>query len=273
MTYFAQNLRHLRKRSAKTQEQLGHDIRLGRTTIANYEAGFSSPTDPEVLVRLAQVFGVSIDELLTRDLAHAFGGPPNGFPRPAVRASAPPATGTKERETAAPPATPVSMATVSCRDAAWYAAYRQDPAWLAALPQFSMPGLPPGSYRVFEVADDSMASRFRTGDRVICRAVAGPGAVLDGQPYLLLAAGRELLLRRVLNRIPATGCLQLIADAPGTGLLELRPAELLELWQVLYVLSSELAPPADQVISRIADLEQRLQALVQRGGTAGTPHS
>jgi transcriptional regulator with XRE-family HTH domain len=79
LTYFAQNLKHLRKRHARTQEQLGQEIKLGRTTIANYEAGLSSPTDPEILVRLSHVFGISIDELLTRDLAVAFG---NGVAQP-----------------------------------------------------------------------------------------------------------------------------------------------------------------------------------------------
>lgn len=53
----------LRKANDITQEELGRQIGVGKTTISNYETGYSSP-DSETLVKLADYFNVSIDYLL-----------------------------------------------------------------------------------------------------------------------------------------------------------------------------------------------------------------
>ncbi|RYY94318.1 MAG: hypothetical protein EOO11_18125, partial [Chitinophagaceae bacterium] len=167
----------------------------------------------------------------------------------------------------APPqvAAPGPIVCVPKAAAAEYAARRNDPTWIGSLPPFLMPGLPPGSYRLFEVPDGSMAPRFGAGDRVLCRHTPRPEELHDGQPCLLLAEGEGLLLRRVVNRIHRSGSLLLLADNPGEapGLLELPASNLLELWAVVYVISSDLAPPAPQVYGKIADLEQQLRALTQ----------
>lgn len=55
----------LRKINNVTQEELGKQIDVGKTTISNYETGYSSP-DSETLTKLADFFGVSVDYLLGR---------------------------------------------------------------------------------------------------------------------------------------------------------------------------------------------------------------
>jgi transcriptional regulator with XRE-family HTH domain len=271
--YFAQNLKHLRKRSSRTQEQLGQDVRLGRTTIANYEAGLSSPTDPEVLVRLSHIFEVSIDELLTRDLSVAFAStvrensssatvaapPQQGYPKTTIQQGRPP-----DQHAAAAEGTAGTQVVFIPKEAAGaYASRHNDAAWLAELPLYMMPGLRSDTHRLFEVADASMAPRFSAGDRVVCRRVSSTGELQDGHPYVLVTATGHFL-RRVLNRMPAQGGLQLVADEPGFSNpsipAAIRREELLELWSVEWVISTNLAPPLGQVYARIADLEQQLRA-------------
>lgn len=55
----------LRKNKDITQEELGRQIGVGKTTISNYETGYSSP-DSDTLTKLADIFGVSTDYLLGR---------------------------------------------------------------------------------------------------------------------------------------------------------------------------------------------------------------
>ena len=58
--YLAKNLRFLRKKVGKTQGGLSVELNIGRTTIANYEAGLSEP-NLENLVTFSKYFGISLD--------------------------------------------------------------------------------------------------------------------------------------------------------------------------------------------------------------------
>ena len=65
MDNLARQLRQVRKCSGMTQRELGELLGVGQTAIANYEQGNRSP-DTQGLHRMADVLGVTIDELLGR---------------------------------------------------------------------------------------------------------------------------------------------------------------------------------------------------------------
>ena len=59
-------IRLLRRSKGVTQTELGQAIGVGKTTISNYETGYSSP-DTETLSKMAQYFNVTTDYLLGRE--------------------------------------------------------------------------------------------------------------------------------------------------------------------------------------------------------------
>lgn len=63
MKTFAKRLRYLRNLNNKTQQQLADYLNVGKSTISNYETGYSSP-DIETLKKLSEIFNVSTDYLL-----------------------------------------------------------------------------------------------------------------------------------------------------------------------------------------------------------------
>lgn len=65
MTQFANNLKELRRAKKVTQQKLSEVLGYGYTAIANYESGRNEPSLRD-LVRIADFFDVSIDELLGR---------------------------------------------------------------------------------------------------------------------------------------------------------------------------------------------------------------
>src|ERR1700761_1156107 len=65
--YLANNLKFLRKKSGKTQDALSLAVKIGRTTIANYEAGISEP-NLKTLISFATFFGVTVDALLLKNM-------------------------------------------------------------------------------------------------------------------------------------------------------------------------------------------------------------
>lgn len=65
MTVLGQRIRYLRRKANLTQAQLGKLLGCSGSTVSLYEGGQRSP-DTDMLVKLADVFGVSVDYLLGR---------------------------------------------------------------------------------------------------------------------------------------------------------------------------------------------------------------
>src|SRR6202012_1856747 len=66
----ATNLKYLRKKNGKTQDALSSELNIGRTTLANYEAGISEP-NVETLCTIAKYFGIPVDALLSNNVEDA----------------------------------------------------------------------------------------------------------------------------------------------------------------------------------------------------------
>ncbi|HAK44493.1 MAG TPA: hypothetical protein DCO79_01040 [Spirochaeta sp.] len=73
-------LKTLRRQKKMTQSSLAEMLGVGQTTIANYENGQRFP-DEEILIRLADIFNVTMDNLLGRELSteEAVERPPSMF--------------------------------------------------------------------------------------------------------------------------------------------------------------------------------------------------
>jgi transcriptional regulator with XRE-family HTH domain len=285
LTYFAQNLKHLRKKSSKTQEQLGNEIQLGRTTIANYESGVSSPTDPEVLIRLSQLFCVSIDELLTRDLSMAFTTEAHVMPDMSWKEEfAEPVTNFINHKRTLYETTikmnhflgassviivdnhgDEKMAFVSIAEMKNYLSNREDASYISSLPYYSLPKFSDNTYRLFEVNENALEPKFSYGDKVLASWVSNVEDINDGNVYVLVTKNNGILLRRVVNKINEREVLQLISDSlrfkNQYSLMELKPTEIYEVWSVECIISSHLDQPIENLYGKIADLEMRLQEL------------
>ena len=76
---FSENLTELRKLHNMSQEELAEKIGISRQTLSKYETGESLP-DIEKCRMLADVFGVSIDDLISysRDNSMGLNVPPKG---------------------------------------------------------------------------------------------------------------------------------------------------------------------------------------------------
>lgn len=59
-------LRELRKKNHVTQAKLANYLNLDASSVAKYESGKVTPS-PDVLLKIAQYFGVSVDYLLGKD--------------------------------------------------------------------------------------------------------------------------------------------------------------------------------------------------------------
>lgn len=62
----ADNIRFFRKANNLTQEELSKQLGGSKNLVSNYENGISTP-DIYTLVKLADIFDISLDELIGRE--------------------------------------------------------------------------------------------------------------------------------------------------------------------------------------------------------------
>ena len=60
---FAENFRNARKKSGLTQQQVADALGLDRSSIAQYERGFSKPSFDNI-AKICSLLNVSLDELI-----------------------------------------------------------------------------------------------------------------------------------------------------------------------------------------------------------------
>lgn len=65
--YLAQNLKYLREQRGMNQDELAKFLKTSRSTIANWEVGNKEPR-LRMLVNIAEYFGVTLDDLVLKDL-------------------------------------------------------------------------------------------------------------------------------------------------------------------------------------------------------------
>ena len=65
--HFASNIKFLRKRKGRTQDDVAFSLNLKRSTLSGYENGVAQP-GIEILISFSGYFNVSIDTLLKVDI-------------------------------------------------------------------------------------------------------------------------------------------------------------------------------------------------------------
>ena len=65
LTILSKNIKTFRLQKGLTQEQLANLLNGKKSLVSNYENGYSTP-DIDTLIRLADIFNVSLDELVGR---------------------------------------------------------------------------------------------------------------------------------------------------------------------------------------------------------------
>ena len=157
MIYLKENMKFLRKQHAMTQGQLAGLLDSKRSLIGSYEEGRGVPK-LSMIRRMAEIFEVSLDHLLTADLSQKI----VEVARPKTEGENDIDIGGKGLKVLSVVVTPENdelISIVPAKASAGYLNGRADAGYIGQLPRFSMPvaELSQGrSYRVFQIKGDSM---------------------------------------------------------------------------------------------------------------------
>ena len=224
---FSKNLKILRKRQQKSQQQISDDLQLKRSTYSGYESGKVEP-GIAMLIQLADYFEVSLDLLLREDLSQK---------KQAELTNQDPSIRNQNLRVLAITTDKngkehVELIRESAK--AGYMTGYADPEFIEELPTLNLPNLSPGTHRAFEVKGDSMLP-IRSGDLVVGQYVEKADDLINNKRYILLTKTEGIVFKRILRSTNNPEQLTLLSDNPEYTPYTINLKEVLEAWQ--YVLS------------------------------------
>ena len=260
----AANIKFLRKKAGKTQDGLSSDVKIGRTTIANYEAGISEP-NIDTLITLSKYFGVSLDDMMSKNMEE-LQSEEKSKEKDVILRSEVQGYNIMPRVIAVDSTGTDNIIYVPVKARAGYLLGYADAEFMETLPAFRLPGLSNATYRMFEVEGLSMAPNILNGDRVIGEWVENLNDIRDNRVYIIVHEG-GVAVKRLINRLKERGKLYLKSDTVAHRhefpTLEIAPEEVKEVWYCKMKISSDFTEPAE-VYHRLADLEMDVMEMKNR---------
>ena len=259
------NIRHLRKSRRLTQEELANALELKRSAIGAYEEGRAEPRLTTV-ISMAKFFGVTVDEMISEDLAKPKPEPNyKKYERPQKESASSVDVEGKQLRVLSITLDQLggeNIELVPDKAAAGYLSGFHDPEYLNDLPRFQLPMLPQGTYRAFEISGDSMLP-LTSGTTVICEYVENWKTIKGGLPYVLVTESEGIVFKRVFNHIEQGNKLTLFSDNTLYAPYDVDVQEVREIWRATAFLSMDF-PDAEITLTKLASMVMDLQAEVIR---------
>lgn len=229
MSHLTSNLKYLRKESSHTQQSFADLLSVKRSLIGAYEEGRANP-NYETLTAIARQFDVSIDALINTDLSKTGGKDVTGKGLRVLSIT----VNENDNE---------NIELVPVKAAAGYLGGFGDPDYLKELPRFSLPFLPTGTYRAFEIKGDSMLP-LQPGSIVVGEYVENWKEMKDGLTYIILTKDDGIVYKRVFNNIERNKSLILRSDNPSYPPYDINVNEIMEVWKAKVFISMAGIQPA-----------------------------
>jgi transcriptional regulator with XRE-family HTH domain len=212
-----QNLKYLRKLRGWTQEEFANKIGIKRSLVGAYEEERAEP-NYEVLETVSDLFKVTIDDLLRKDLSETKG------------------SYLAKRRQLKMIADSNVIHFVPVKAAAGYLNGYADPEFLDELNTFTLPMLSSGTYRAFEIVGDSMLPT-PSGSVIVGEKVHNIDDVKTNQAYIVVSKSEGVVYKRVVKNNRNKNKLTLVSDNPTYQHYEVKAEDVLEFWNAQMVIS------------------------------------
>jgi transcriptional regulator with XRE-family HTH domain len=241
MSTAGKNLKYLRKLRNWTQEEFATKLQIKRSLLGAYEEERAEPRI-EVLEVVGEMFKLTLDELLLKDLADTKGN------YLAKRRAQKLAAGTNE------------IQFVPVKAAAGYLAGYADPEFIDELNTFTLPMLAPGQYRAFEIVGDSMLPT-PSGSIIVGEKVEDINDVKNSFTYIVVSRNEGIVYKRMMKNNRAKNKYTLVSDNPTYQPYQVNGEDILEVWKAMMIIGKANAQPHWNV-NQLANVVNTLQEQV-----------
>lgn len=235
--YFTQNVKYLRKRKKRTQEEIAFAFGMKRTTLNNYENGQTVP-NAIVLLTFSNYYKIAVDTLLRVDLSALSEFQLSELERGSdvyIRGS-----NLRVLATTINNGNDDNIELVTEKAKAGYVSGYADPEYIKELPVFQLPFLSKSKkYRAFQIKGDSMLP-VPEGAWVTGEFVQDWHTIIGGKPYIILTLNDGVVFKIVDNLINDEGILRLKSLNPYYEPYDVNVTEIREIWKFINFISQEL---------------------------------
>lgn len=259
--HFSQNIKLLRKRRNRTQDELAHILGMKRSTLSGYENEVAEP-GIQALMAFSKYFGVAVDTLIRVPLDQLSESQLSEL----ERGNDVFLRGSKLRvlATTVDDGNEENIELVSEKAKAGYTNGFADPEFIQELPAFQLPFLSRSKkYRTFQLSGDSM---LPIPDRswVTGEFVQDWNDIISGEAYVVLTLDEGIVFKVVENLIKSDNKLVMYSLNPVYEPFDLNIPEIREVWRFTHYISAELPepmPPEADLIKTVASLKQDMDVL------------
>ena len=263
--FFSSNIKFLRRRIDRTQDDVAISLGMKRSTLSGYENGIAQPA-MEALIAFSNYFKIAIDTLIRVDLS----GLPESQMRQLERGYDVFLKGSNLRvlTTTVGKDNEENIELVSEKAKAGYKSGFADPEYISVLPTFRLPFLSrQKKYRTFQVSGDSMLpipdSSWVTGV-----FVQDWNTIRDRDAYIVLTMDEGVVFKVLENKIKTEGKLILHSLNPVYEPYEISVNDIREVWQFINFISSEIPDNTSidtfQLAQTVRKLREEVKAIQTR---------
>ena len=233
------NLKYLRKLRGWTQEEFATKVNIKRSLVGAYEEERADPR-LDVLEIVADIFKVSLDELLLKDLSNQSGS-----------------YLMKRRQQKMATADRNIIHFVPVKAAAGYLAGYADSEFIDELNTFTLPMLSGGNYRAFEIIGDSMLPT-PSGSIIVGEKVDSMDDVKTNSAYIVISRNEGIVYKRIVKSNKVKNKVSLVSDNPSFQPYQVNTEDIIELWQAQVVIG-KVASQQRWDVNSLASLVNNLQ--------------
>jgi transcriptional regulator with XRE-family HTH domain len=238
--FFSNNIKFLRKRKGRTQDDVAFVLKMKRSTLSGYENEVSQPT-VQALVAFSKYYGIAIDTLVKVDLQKISESQLSQVERGGdvyLKGS-----NIRVLATTVNSDNVDNIELVNEKAKAGYATGFADPEFIRELPVFQLPFLSKQKkYRTFQLTGDSMlpipSKSWVTGE-----FVQDWKAIINGHGYIILTLDEGIVFKIAENLIDTEHSLRLYSLNPAYEPFDIPVNEIKEVWKFVNYISSEIPDP------------------------------
>jgi len=240
MSVANRNLKFLRKLRGWTQQEFADRLGIKRSLLGAYDEERADPK-LEVLEIVSDMFNLTLDDLLRKDLSESKGG----------------SYIAKRRQMKMMSTDRNVITFVPAKAAAGYLAGYADSEFIDELNTFTLPMLSGGSYRAFEIIGDSMMPT-PSGSIIVGEKIENLDDAKTNMPYIIVSKLEGIVYKRVVKSNRNKNKLTLVSDNPSYQPYQINASDVLEMWQAQAVVSKVTTQQRWDVNS-LANLVNNLQ--------------
>jgi transcriptional regulator with XRE-family HTH domain len=267
--FFANNIKLLRTRRKRTQDELATGLNLKRPTLSGYENGIAEP-GINILKAFSDYYGISIDTLIKVDLNSLSESQLSELERGYdiyIKGSQlrvlTKSLDTNNKE---------NIELVPIKAKAGYTAGFNDPEFITSLPSFQLPFLSSEkSYRAFQIEGDSMLP-IPNKSYVIAEYIQDWREIKDGLAYIIVTEKEGIVFKVAYNEIKKRQHLLLKSLNPLFEPYTVNIEEVKEVWKFVNYFTDQIPSEFEaqefnlkttmmQMQNQIYNIQNQIQAM------------